>query len=418
MSGLVRPCAGYPASTGANANERAGTSPDEPGHDTPWSVALHDALPAGALEARAHLRRLLGGGERPDLSPVVDALVAEVRPPHHHLVAPQHARILLLQRPERGLSIRFAALGGNLHHVAAGRFWSHRSALRRGRRGWRRGRGCGGGNRTGRRRRRRRRHVGDTLRRVGRRGCRGRVLIWPNRLGFDLLGLGARHGGRLGLRRQGRKDRAGGNGRPGATGYGHANRATRVDRLLFARDDPLAAAITDPIISQLAWLAIGARCRRDYFGRRLLRLDHRGVTAGRRRAGPSPVPEYSYGRNQCQPDHGGDGHDTATALLRVGFLVAFIAIGGLAVVIVGPGRVSPLRVGGLVAAVVLVLGVLIGSRVCRSTMMAGSVLGLVGGPFPCILRVVVARLGGTRAGRAAALASHRRKGIVLADQPS
>ena len=137
-------------------------------------VGLDNAIAARRLQAAAKLDRLIAGAERANHRAVVRALPCEVGTPDHRLTVTEHARILGFDAAECGLGVGLAALGRNLHEIAA---------VARGRRGhacW-----CGGAcarwrqrgifgrerqRRVGPRRSRRRR----TNRRWRWRGTRGR----------------------------------------------------------------------------------------------------------------------------------------------------------------------------------------------------------------------------------------------------
>src|SRR5579862_3216516 len=80
---------------------------------------LDDALPAGSLEARAHLARLFRAAEGANHGTEVDAFGAEIDPVDHRLLAAELAREFRLEAAECGLCIGFAPLRGDLHGVAA-----------------------------------------------------------------------------------------------------------------------------------------------------------------------------------------------------------------------------------------------------------------------------------------------------------
>src|SRR6185437_1748100 len=63
---------------------------NKPGRNRPL-IPLDDALAAGALQAAAELRGLLGGGERPHHGAVIDALFAEIGPFDDRLMRSEHA---------------------------------------------------------------------------------------------------------------------------------------------------------------------------------------------------------------------------------------------------------------------------------------------------------------------------------------
>src|SRR6202022_2396211 len=81
-------------------------------------IPLDDALSAGAFQAAAELRGLVGRPERSDHGAVIDALLTQVRPFDQRRTGTQYRGELTLQGPERRLGVGFVPLRRDLARAA------------------------------------------------------------------------------------------------------------------------------------------------------------------------------------------------------------------------------------------------------------------------------------------------------------